>query len=202
MIGGTCGTEMVPVAYLNNHYRGDLAVLWLDAHGDLNTPGSSPSGHFHGMVLRTLLGDGDRRLTKIVPLPLKPAQVTLVGARDLDAPESEYLTAQHISVIAPHDVVQSETVDVALERSGSSHLYIHLDLDALDPEEFGGAMVPSPGGITMETMQNFLADLNRRYSVVGLSVVEYAAKDSSMASRIADLLDNSGLSWATNRLVE
>ena len=49
-IGGTCGVELAPVSYLNAHYRGDLAVVWLDAHADLNTPESSPSGHFHGML--------------------------------------------------------------------------------------------------------------------------------------------------------
>ena len=58
MIGGTCGAEIAPVAYLNNHYESDLAILWFDAHGDLNTPKTSLSGHFHGMVLRTLLGEG------------------------------------------------------------------------------------------------------------------------------------------------
>src|SRR5215472_11826338 len=51
MIGGTCGVEVAPVSYLNMKYQGDLAVIWFDAHGDLNTPDSSPSGHFHGMAL-------------------------------------------------------------------------------------------------------------------------------------------------------
>ena len=54
-VGGTCGVEAAPVAYLNERYDGNLAVVWFDGHGDLNSPATSPSGHFHGMVLRTLL---------------------------------------------------------------------------------------------------------------------------------------------------
>ncbi|MDZ4179106.1 MAG: arginase family protein, partial [Coriobacteriia bacterium] len=61
-IGGTCGAEAAPVAYLGGRHRG-LGAVWFDAHGDLNTPATSPSGHFHGMVLRTLLGDGPSELT-------------------------------------------------------------------------------------------------------------------------------------------
>src|SRR4029078_8119073 len=71
-IGGTCGTELAPVAYLNERWGGRMAVLWLDAHADLNPPASSPSGHFHGMVLRTLLGDGPRELTAELHRPLIP----------------------------------------------------------------------------------------------------------------------------------
>ena len=58
--GGTCACELAPIAYLNQKYGGDLAVFWFDAHGDLNTPESSPSGRLHGMPLRTLLGKGRR----------------------------------------------------------------------------------------------------------------------------------------------
>src|SRR6185436_5542052 len=95
-IGATCGVEVAPIAYLNSKYGGDLAVLWLDAHADLNTPESSPSGHFHGMVLRTLLGDGPAALVDRLARPLTPAQVCLVGARDLDPPEAEFARATGI----------------------------------------------------------------------------------------------------------
>lgn len=59
LIGGDCGIEVAPVSFLNRKYRGDLAVLWLDAHGDMNSPSTSATGNFHGMPLRLLLGDGD-----------------------------------------------------------------------------------------------------------------------------------------------
>ena len=89
-IGGTCGGELAPVAYLNAHYRGDLAVVWLDAHADLNTPESSPSGRFHGMVLRTLLGAGPESLVSLVSRRLAPQQIVLAGVRDFDRDEATF----------------------------------------------------------------------------------------------------------------
>ncbi|MGA2982073.1 MAG: arginase family protein [Terriglobales bacterium] len=83
-VGGSCGTEAARVTYLNETYNGNMAIIWFDAHGDLNTPASSPSGHFHGMVLRTLLGNGPTSLVQHLRLPLMPKQVFLVGTRDLD----------------------------------------------------------------------------------------------------------------------
>ena len=58
-VGGDCGVEVAPISFLNHRYDQSITVIWLDAHGDLNTPMLSPSGHFHGMPLRVLMGDGD-----------------------------------------------------------------------------------------------------------------------------------------------
>ena len=90
-VGGTCGVEAAPVAYLNEQYDGDLAIVWFDAHGDLNAPATSPSGHFHGMVLRTLLGEGPHEYVGELRRPLRPAQLFLAGTRDLDPEESAYI---------------------------------------------------------------------------------------------------------------
>jgi arginase len=91
MAAGTCACELAPVAWLNERYSGDLTVLWLDGHADLNTPGSSPSGHFHGMVLRSLLGEGPTAITSQMPQPLTVEQIALVGARDLDPDETRFV---------------------------------------------------------------------------------------------------------------
>jgi arginase len=195
MIGGTCGSELVPVAYLNQCYQRDLAVLWFDAHGDLNTPESSPSGHFHGMVLRTLLGDGDPILSEFVPHPLSPSQVTLVGVRDLDTAEVDYASEKDIAIIAPDDLADSRPVVAAVERHGSSNLYIHLDLDFFNPNDFAGALVPASGGLTMDQFVPILSDLNTRFKVVGLSVVEFASIDPESAARISALLKKSGITY-------
>ncbi|MDD4073723.1 MAG: arginase family protein [Desulfobacterales bacterium] len=195
MIGGTCGSEIVPVSYLNQSYNSDLAVLWFDAHGDLNTPESSPSAHFHGMVLRTLLGDGDQSLTKFVPSPLSPSQVTLIGVRDLDTSEAEYTSAEHIPIISPDDLINSNAVIAAVKRYETSNLYIHLDLDFFNPDNFKGAQVPHPGGISMNQLIPVLSDLNSRYTVVGLSVVEFASNNLTVAAQIPALFKKSGINW-------
>jgi arginase len=193
MIGGTCGSAIVPVAYLNQYYRQDLAVLWLDAHGDLNTPETSPSGHFHGMVLRTLLGDGDQILLKFVQYPLSATQVTLAGVRDLDTPEVEYALEEGITIISPDDLTDSKPMIAAVERYGSSNVYIHLDLDFFNPDDFEGSQCPTSGGLTLHQFVPILSDLNSRFNVVGLSVVEFASTDSGMAARIPDLFEKSGI---------
>ncbi|RUM35397.1 MAG: hypothetical protein DSY50_04820 [Desulfobulbus sp.] len=193
MIGGTCGSEIVPVAYLNQHYHRNLAVLWFDAHGDLNTPKTSPSGHFHGMVLRTLLGEGDRNLLELVPYPLFPSQVTLAGVRDLDMPEAKYASTEDITIIPSESLTDLSLVIAAVERSGFSNLYIHLDLDFFNPGDFEGAQVPVSGGLTIDQFVPILSEMNSRYKIVGLSVVEFVSKISEMASKIPVLFEKSGI---------
>src|SRR4051812_18635353 len=90
-IGGDCGIEIMPVSYLNKLYQGDLCIIYIDAHADLNTPESSPSKAFHGMPLRTLLGEGNEELVGLLFSTLQPEQICYVGLRDLDEPESEYI---------------------------------------------------------------------------------------------------------------
>jgi arginase len=141
---------MVPVGYLNRRYAGDLAVVWFDAHPDLNTPRSSPSGHFHGMVLRALLGDGDQALSDMVPRPLSPSQVILAGVRDIDEPEAAYASAVGIPIISPDELKNSDRLMDAVGRSGYSNLYVHIDLDFLNPDDFEGAQFRAAGGISYE----------------------------------------------------
>ncbi len=195
MIGGTCGSEIVPVSYLNQRYKGELAVVWFDAHGDLNTPVSSPSGHFHGMVLRTLLGDGDRSLMEFVPDPLSPSQVSLAGVRDLDMSEIAYASEENIPLLTPDDLSDSTAVIAAAERHGSINLYIHLDLDFFNPNDFKGARIPSPGGLSVDCLAPILSDLDSRFTVVGLSVVEFASNSPDMAAKIPALFKKSGITW-------
>ncbi len=198
LIGGTCGSELIPVSYLNQRYRSDLAVLWLDAHGDLNTPESSPSGHFHGMILRTLLGDGDSDLLRFVPVSLNPEQVTLLGTRDLDPPEEEYLGRKGIPALPPNCVSDEAIVMEALRRSGASNIYIHFDLDFLDPADFPSVLVPTAGGVSIDELEPILRSIAEAFNVVGFSVVEFVPTHPELANRIAALFQNSGITMHFN----
>jgi arginase len=194
MIGGTCGSELAPVAYLNQRYHCDLAVLWFDAHGDLNTPQSSPSGHFHGMVLRTLLGEGDPpKLVELMQYPLVPPQVTLAGIRDLDMPEATYVSTAGITIIPPEILTDLSLMRAAVERSGSSNLYIHLDLDFFNQEDFNGAQVPVSGGLTIDQFGPILTEINSRYKIVGLSIVEFVSNNPKTAAKIPNLFEKCGI---------
>ncbi len=193
MIGGTCGAAVAPVAYLNNHYESDLAILWFDAHGDLNTPKTSLSGHFHGMVLRTLLGEGDPDLVELIVTPLIPSQITLAGVRDLDVEEKKYISKENITAISPETLTNFSLLAEAINHSGSSNIYIHIDVDFFNPCNFTGSQVPVFGGITVEKFTSILSKLNSSYNIVGISIVEFVSQNLPMALRIRDMFDKSGV---------
>ncbi|MGN6743667.1 MAG: arginase family protein [Amnibacterium sp.] len=147
VIGGDCGIELAAVTHAAARAaerKARLGVLWFDAHPDLNTPSTSPSGAFSGMVLRALLGDGADGLT--AETPLDPAAVVLAGTRALDDGEADYLEASPI-VRVDADAVGPGIAEV-LEPLGFDELYVHVDLDVLDPAEFDGVPDPQPFGVT------------------------------------------------------
>ncbi|WP_462248108.1 arginase family protein [Ekhidna sp.] len=177
MIGGTCACEVVPVSYLNQKYDGDLAVFWFDAHGDLNTPESSPSGRLHGMPLRSLMGEGDDQVIDRVSRILAPDQVALVGTRDLDEGEKLFIDKNRIPIFRPS--VKShlnELVDFA-KNTGYKHAYIHFDLDVLEPTEFPHVLVPVEEGLRIKQAVEGLSLIRKHFEIVGCSIVEYCPKN-------------------------
>jgi arginase len=173
-LGGSCDADVPAIAYLNRKLSGDLTVLWIDSHGDLNTPLSSPSTYFYGMPLRVLLGDGDRRIVEELPSTLLPRQVVLLGARDLDIEEQAYVRKHSLPIVSVEEM--ELTVEAALRavRSGDSgNLYIHIDLDVLDPAQFPYVPLPVPGGLRMDTLQTLLRTLRAEFRVAGLGLMEY-----------------------------
>jgi arginase len=192
-VGGTCGVELAPVSYLNARYRGDLAVVWLDAHADLNTPESSPSGHFHGMVLRTLLGAGPATLVDALPRTLVPAQVVLAGARDLDRGEAAFVSNAAVSLLSPADVIVPDRVAGRIRAGGFTRVYIHLDLDVLEPAEFPDTLVSTPNGLSRDNVVAAVRELAARFDVVGFSVVEFQPRSADALARLGQLLDRCGI---------
>ncbi len=93
-VGGDCGVELEPVAAARLAYGDRLVVVWFDAHGDVNTPDSSPSGAYHGMVLRALTGEGPQGL--VPDACLDPGRIVLAGVRDLDPAEADFVAAAGI----------------------------------------------------------------------------------------------------------
>jgi arginase len=193
MLAGTCGAELAPVTYLADRYRGDLAVAWLDAHGDLNTPQTSPSGRFHGMILRTLMGEGPEPLVSLVRRPLSPTQIVLAGVRDLDRDEATFISDTAISRLSPADLLVPDRVAGRLRSIGFTKIYVHLDLDVLDPIEFPDVLVPAPGGVTVSALTETVQMLASTFDVVGFSVVEFQPLASDAVKRVRRLIDSFGI---------
>lgn len=129
-------------------------LLWIDAHGDFNTPESSPSGNLHGMPLAALLGHGAPELVNLGrPGPkLTAAQVVLIGVRSLDPQERILLKDSQIKVYTMREIDQRGLAVVAAEAldylSHLPRLHVSLDMDSLDPNEAPGVGTPVPGGLT------------------------------------------------------
>jgi arginase family enzyme len=167
-VGGDCGVEVAPIeAALAEHGDG-LVVVWFDAHADLNSPGSSPSGAFHGMVLRTLLGEGPAAL--LPHRPLRPAQVVLAGVRALDAAEKEYVSEAGLAHV---EVAGLASLPSVVAAAGARAVYIHVDLDVLDPETFASVGAPEPDGLTPEQLVTAVRALTDRFPLAGLGITEY-----------------------------
>jgi arginase family enzyme len=146
VLGGCCCAHVGAVEGLASRYD-RLALVWLDAHGDLNTPETSPSGNLWGMPLRMLLDSGAVRVE----------DVALVGARNLDPPELEFVASVGLGVGAG-------CVEGALE--GTDGVYVALDCDSLEPAEVASFM-PEPGGLTLSEARELLGDVSTRATVIG-----------------------------------
>lgn len=105
VLGGDHSIAVGSISGISKHYE-NLGVIWYDAHGDLNIPEESPSGNIHGMPLRILLGDGPSDLVNLnnSQPKLKPENIVLIGMRDLDKGEREYIKAQNIKTYTMADI--------------------------------------------------------------------------------------------------
>jgi len=173
-IGGGCDIAIAPISYLNS--VADLTVLWFDAHGDLNTPETSASKAFHGMPLRILLGEGDSEILQQTFSRLAPSQIILLGSRDLDDAETQYIERVNIDLLKVEDLeADPNCLLAAMKAKEVKKLYIHIDLDVIDPAEFPFVPVPAVGGLTIPTLLRLLKILPAQFPILGLSLAEYRA---------------------------
>lgn len=183
-IGGDCGIEIIPISYLNKIYNNDLCVIWIDAHADLNTPESSPSKTFHGMPLRTLLGEGNENIKKLLFSIIKPQQIGFVGLRDLDNPEIEYIASNNIK-----SVLRCNYSDLENTIKSFNNVYIHLDLDVLDESEFKYTMFPTSNGFKINEVNDLITEIKQKSNVVGICITESKAAKLEQLEPIRKILE-------------
>ena len=154
VLGGDHSIAIGTLAGVSRHYK-NLGVIWYDAHGDLNTADTSPSGNIHGMPLAASIGIGDDALTRIggYTPKVKPENIVIIGARSLDEGEKELIKKKGIKVYTMHEIdrmgmtkVMEETILYLRDKTDGVHL--SLDLDGLDPHDAPGVGTPVIGGIS------------------------------------------------------
>ncbi|MGF9715041.1 arginase [Paenibacillus naphthalenovorans] len=199
VLGGDHSIAIGTLAGLAQHYR-SIGVIWFDAHADLNTPDTSPSGNIHGMSLAASLGIGHHRLTRIGGfLPkIRPQHTVIIGARQLDPGEKELIRAEGITCFTMHEIdrmgiarVTEKAVRIA--TAGTDGLHVSFDIDSLDPLEAPGTGTPVKGGISYREAHLALELLYEAGSVLSAEMVEVnpaLERDNQTARLAAELISS------------
>ena len=178
--GGDCGASFAAIAHINEKYEGRIGVLWIDAHGDIHTPETSPSGHYHGMVLRHLLGDVAFDIQP--PRPLRPHQIGYLGLRDTEIQEDEVISRLGIPKFSAAEVMAADLPLGAVlnhfQKNGITHLYLHVDCDVMDEAVFPHVHVPEPDGMTLDRLIAVLQQLRAAMPIAGCCLTEYAPQSA------------------------
>ncbi|MQR89004.1 arginase family protein [Bacillus megaterium] len=188
VFGGDCGVELAPIAYLNNKYDGDVAILWVDAHPDVNSPEHFENHHAH--VLANLLGVGDQEFVAAVPKLVNPNNILYVGLNEWQPSEQKVMEQFDLSAVKPESLVEdSSSVLDWLEKVNPAKVFIHFDLDVLDLREFRSLLIANPAtyekmktqvptGSSIETIIRVLQDVAKSHDVVGLGITEHFPWDA------------------------
>ena len=181
-LGGDHSVAVGTQAGVSNFYRQGkqpIGCLWIDAHADMNTPESSPSGNVHGMPLAASLGHGPSSLSRIFGYSPKiaPANCVLVGARALDRRERRRVAGSGINVFTMRDIDElgMGTVmerSIVLAGNGTAGFVVSFDVDVVDPGDAPGVGTPVPGGITYREAHLAMEMIADSGKMVALELVE------------------------------
>lgn len=178
VLGGDHSIAIGTLAGVSKHYK-NLGVIWYDAHGDLNTAETSPSGNIHGMPLAVSIGLGHSSLTDIggYSPKVKPENIVIIGARSLDEGEKALIKERGIKVYTMHEIdrmgmtkIMEETIEYLKDKTDGVHL--SLDLDGLDPVEAPGVGTPVIGGISFRESNLAMEMLEESQLITSAEFVE------------------------------
>ncbi|MFN0105690.1 MAG: arginase [Bryobacteraceae bacterium] len=196
VLGGDHSIALGSISGVANHFHRQgkkVGVIWVDAHADMNTPQTSPSGNVHGMPLACLVGKGPKALTHLFGYAPKidPRNVALVGIRDVDILEAPHVKKSGVRAFTMRDIDEkglTRVMEQAIEISSAGTAGIHLsfDMDAVDPDEAPGVGTPVRGGITYREAHLAMELLSDAARLVSLEVVEVNPV-LDVANRTADL---------------
>ncbi|HDA5355404.1 TPA: arginase, partial [Staphylococcus aureus] len=177
VLGGDHSIAVGSVSAISKHYN-NLGVIWCDAHGDLNIPEESPSGNIHGMPLRILTGEGPKELLELNSNVIKPENIVLIGMRDLDKGERQFIKDHNIKTFTMSDIDKlgiKEVIENTIEYLKSRNVdgvHLSLDVDALDPLETPGTGTRVLGGLSYRESHFALELLHQSHLISSMDLVE------------------------------
>ena len=181
VIGGDHSLALGSLAGSSKYHGNDLAVIWIDAHGDINTEETSPSGNIHGMPLASSMGIGYEKLTSIFfdDFKVKPENVFILACRDLDQGEIELIDKLSINVWTISDI-QSKGIDTVIselllmiKEKDIKNIHLSYDIDCLDPSYVPGTGTPVENGLTFKESEKLLSAILGTTLVKSIDFVEY-----------------------------
>jgi arginase len=182
VLGGDHSIAVGTVAGVAAHFNKSskrVGLIWLDAHGDMNTPDTSPSGNVHGMPLASIMGYGPPELTGLAGITpmIEPRSITLVGIRDLDSKERRLVKESGVHVFTMRDIdergmreVMSEAIRFASDDTAG--ICVSLDMDFVDPADAPGVGTPVRGGVTYREAHLALEMIADSRAMVSFELVE------------------------------
>jgi arginase len=182
VLGGDHSVAMGTVSGMSSHFRKQgrkIGLIWIDAHADMNTPESSPSGNVHGMPLACLIGLGPRELTHLngYAPQVDPPTVSIIGLRSVDEIERQNVRATGVHPFTMRDIderglrsVMQEAIEHATRGTAGFHL--SFDMDAVDPQEAPGVGTPVRGGITYREAHLAMETIGDSSQMTSIEVVE------------------------------
>ncbi len=180
-IGGDHALAIGSVAGSSKFFKEDLAVIWVDAHGDINTPETSPSGNIHGMPLASSMGIGYEALTDLYfpAQKVKPENVFLLGCRDLDLGELELIKEYNLNVWTMKDIktkgiktVLTELLET-LAKNNVKNIHFSFDIDSLDPAYVPGTGTPVEDGLSFSEGKEIIETIINTSLVKAMDFVEF-----------------------------
>lgn len=201
VLGGDHSIAVGTVAGASQYFsarRKGLGLIWLDAHSDINTPETTPSGNVHGMPLAAIVGLGPARLAELagkIPM-IDPRRIALVGVRRVDTKEKENIQQAGLHLLTMRDIdeqgmrkVMEQAIAIASKRTAGFH--VSLDMDFVDPSEAPGVGTPCPGGVTYREAHlamEMIADSGKMRSLEIVEVnpiLDTANRTASLAVELA-----------------
>ena len=181
IVGGDHSLALGSIAGASKFLGNDLAVIWIDAHGDINTEETSPSGNIHGMPLAASMGIGYKKLTSIFfdDFKIKPENVFILACRDLDAGEIALIDELNINVWTNEDInVKGTDADVnellsIIKEKNIENIHLSYDIDCLDPEYVPGTGTPVTDGLSFGESKILLESILGTSLVRSIDFVEY-----------------------------
>ncbi|MDO8626182.1 MAG: arginase [Candidatus Magasanikbacteria bacterium] len=187
----------------------ELGVIWIDAHGDMNTPETTLSGNIHGMPAAALMGFGHPRLVNILRpgAKVKPANWLFIGLKDLDQTEIDLIRREKLEAVTMLDLathgLHQVTEKIKALASRVKNIWVSVDIDAIDKEYAPATLMSTAGGLTYREITLIAKYIGRLCPVVGLDIAEQVVTkdiDAKTAKLVFELISNllgSEYSWYT-----